>query len=581
MGKKSVAQMSEREKKRHSLAAKTVGRIILSSFLLGAVALLIGLLIYGSNLFRQSIDRACKTARLAVASATNAADSIGLSKEIMGIYRGLTPEQRSLMESDAEADRETYRGFYTVLDSVTRKGGAYDVLRHMLRGYKNDVDFVYLAMYDEETSAMVYIADSDQVDPLAPGEWEKVDRDQMMRFLNWDGEGDLYAIGNTEKYGWLCTAGCPIRDQDGEICEFLLVDVSIGSVAAKLTQYALQIGVALLAATVLIAWLMARRMKRSVAEPIDAIAGAAVAYVQDKQSGADNSDHFSSLGIHTGDELENLSRIMAGMEKSLAEHEKEITRITAEKERIGTEMHLAAKIQSSMLPHVFPPFPDRHEFDLYASMDPAKEVGGDFYDFFLIDDDHLCLVMADVSGKGVPAALFMMVSKVILQSCAMLGRSAGEILTKTNEALCSDNQVQMFVTVWLGILEISTGKMKCANAGHEYPAIKRAGCPYELYKDRHGFVIGGMAGMKYKEYEMTLSPGDRLFLYTDGVPEATSGERELFGTDRMLAALNETGDAPPQEVLRGVRRAVDGFVQDAEQFDDLTMLCLAYKGKTE
>ena len=214
MGKKSVAQMSEREKKRHSLAAKTVGRIILSSFLLGAVALLIGLLIYGSNLVRQSIDRACKTARLAVASATNAADSIGLSKEIMGIYRGLTPEQRSLMESDAEADRETYRGFYTVLDSVTRKGGAYDVLRHMLRGYKNDVDFVYLAMYDEETSAMVYIADSDQVDPLAPGEWEKVDRDQMMRFLNWDGEGDLYAIGNTEKYGWLCTAGCPIRDRE-------------------------------------------------------------------------------------------------------------------------------------------------------------------------------------------------------------------------------------------------------------------------------------------------------------------------------------------------------------------------------
>ncbi|MBO4926228.1 MAG: serine/threonine-protein phosphatase [Clostridia bacterium] len=573
--------MSEREKKRHSLAAKTVGRIILSSFLLGAVALLIGLLIYGSNLFRQSIDRACKTARLAVAAATNAADSIGLSKEIMGIYRGLTPEQRSLMESDAEADRETYRGFYTVLDSVTRKGGAYDVLRHMLRGYKNDVDFVYLAMYDEETSAMVYIADSDEVDPLAPGEWEKVDRDQMMRFLNWDGEGDLYTIGNTEKYGWLCTAGCPIRDQDGEICEYLLVDVSIGSVAAKLTQYALQIGVALLAATVLIAWLMARRMKKSVAEPIDAIAGAAVAYVQDRQSGADNSDHFSSLGIHTGDELENLSRIMAGMEKSLAEHEKEITRVTAEKERIDTEMHLAAKIQSSMLPHVFPPFPDRHEFDLYASMDPAKEVGGDFYDFFLIDDDHLCLVMADVSGKGVPAALFMMVSKVILQSCAMLGRSAGEILTKTNEALCSDNQVQMFVTVWLGILEISTGKMKCANAGHEYPAIKRAGGRYELYKDRHGFVIGGMAGMKYKEYEMTLSPGDRLFLYTDGVPEATSGERELFGTDRMLAALNETGDAPPQEVLRGVRRAVDGFVQDAEQFDDLTMLCLAYKGKTE
>ena len=173
----------------------------------------------------------------------------------------------------------------------------------------------------------------------------------------------------------------------------------------------------------------------------------------------------------------------------------------------------------------------------------------------------------------------MMISKVILQSCAMLGSSAGEILTKTNEAICSNNQVNMFITVWVGILEISTGRLTAANAGHEYPVLKRADGDYELLKDKHGFVVGGLAGTQYREYELQLNPGDRLFLYTDGVPEATDAEQRLFGTDRMLAALNEAKDASPEQVLAHMRGAVDEFVQQAEQFDDLTMLCLEYKGK--
>ena len=187
--------------------------------------------------------------------------------------------------------------------------------------------------------------------------------------------------------------------------------------------------------------------------------------------------------------------------------------------------------------------------------------------------------MADVSGKSVPAALFMMISKVILQSCAMLGQSVSEILNKTNDALCSNNQVEMFVTVWLGILEISTGRMTAANAGHEYPAIKRAGGLFELFRDKHGFIVGGLPKMKYKEYELQLNPGDKLFVYTDGVPEATSADNELFGTDRMIDALNTDPDASCEQVLLNVRSAVDGFVKEAEQFDDLTMMCLEYKGK--
>ena len=250
-------------------------------------------------------------------------------------------------------------------------------------------------------------------------------------------------------------------------------------------------------------------------------------------------------------------------------------RMAEKSARIQTELTLATKIQEAFVPHAFP---DRAEFDLYAVMDPAKEVGGDFYDFFMIDDDHLCLLIADVSGKGVPAALFMMVSKIILQSCAMLGKSTAEILTKTNEAICSNNQAQMFVTIWLGILEISTGRLTAANAGHEYPALRRANGAYELYKDKHGFVVGGMDGVRYRDYEIRLEPGDQLFVYTDGVPEATDAENRAFGNQRMLEALNRRPVASPAERLKDVRQAVDAFVGTAEQFDDLTMLCLEYRG---
>jgi len=280
----------------------------------------------------------------------------------------------------------------------------------------------------------------------------------------------------------------------------------------------------------------------------------------------------------SGDEIEVLAQSFADLSHKTVLYVDKVKSVTAEKERISTELHMANQIQESMLPSIFPAFPERKEFDIYATMDPAREVGGDFYDFFLIDEDHLCMVIADVSGKGVPAALFMMISKIIIQSCAMLGRSAGEILTKTNEALCSNNRMQMFVTVWLGILEISTGKLTAANAGHEYPVLMKDG-RFELFKDRHGLVIGGFDGIKYKEYELMLQPGDKLFVYTDGVAEAMNKDKELFGTDRLLVALNMEPAEKPLNVLRNVRKAVDDFVGDAEQFDDLTMLCMEFKGK--
>ncbi|MDO5133083.1 MAG: PP2C family protein-serine/threonine phosphatase [Eubacteriales bacterium] len=262
------------------------------------------------------------------------------------------------------------------------------------------------------------------------------------------------------------------------------------------------------------------------------------------------------------------------MEREQMEQENKLK----EQERIVQELHTAREIQRSALPHIFPPFPERKEIDLYASMDPARDVGGDFYNFFLIDEDHLCLVIADVSGKGIPAALFMMVAKRIIEDSARQEYSAGEILEKTNDALCDNNQAEMFVTVWLGILELSTGSLTAVNAGHEYPVIrKKDGC-FEIYKDRHGFVVGGMEGVHYREYELQMELGDKLFVYTDGVPEATADSMEMFGTKRMVETLNSCADNSPEEILRTVRSAVDAFVGDAEQFDDLTMMCLEYRG---
>ena len=282
--------------------------------------------------------------------------------------------------------------------------------------------------------------------------------------------------------------------------------------------------------------------------------------------------------IRGKNEIKQLSDDVTELAKEIDEYTEEIESITKERERIETELDLATRIQEGSLPNVFPPFPDRNEFEIYASMKPAKEVGGDFYDFFFVDDDHLCLIMADISGKGIPAALFMMASKIMLEDNAVMGKTPAEILTDVNRGLTANNQEEMFVTVWLGILELSTGILMASNAGHEFPAIMKSGESFELYKDKHNFVLGGMEGIQYKEYQLNLSPGDKLFLYTDGVPEATDANDELFGTDRMLVALNQAKDGSPEDILAGVDNAVNDFVKEAQQFDDLTMMCLVYNG---
>ena len=278
------------------------------------------------------------------------------------------------------------------------------------------------------------------------------------------------------------------------------------------------------------------------------------------------------------DEVGDLAMSFNRMTKSLRTYVDDLTRVTAETERIGAELDVATRIQNDMLPSVFPPFPNRREFDLYAVMTPAREVGGDFYDFFMLDENHLALVIADVSGKGIPAALFMMLSMILIHDHAALQDSPAEVLRRVNELICSRNDECMFVTTWLGILDLSTGTLTAANAGHEYPILRDPGEPFRTLKSRHGLAIGAMDGVRYTNHTIQLSPGSTLFLYTDGVAEAENAAHEQFGVPRILETLESADSDAPEALLKAVQAAADAFVGDAPQFDDFTMLGVTWHG---
>lgn len=331
---------------------------------------------------------------------------------------------------------------------------------------------------------------------------------------------------------------------------------------------ALMVDVILLAVIILISYLIARMLSRRLSEPIAELA----AKVREI-----NGDHLDfSWDRQESDETAVLAESFAEMTEKIKHYIADLTTVTAEKERIGAELDVATKIQADMLPLDFPEAP---ELELFASMTPAKEVGGDFYDFFHIDDDHMGLVIADVSGKGVPAALFMVIAKTLIKNLAISAkRSPAQILSAANKLLCEGNEEMLFVTAWVGILTISSGEMTCANAGHEYPILKRKGEAFRLYEDEHDVALAISEMETYHEYEMTLHAGDILVLYTDGFPESRDEEDRLFTEDAMLDALNDAGEAEPKALDDTLRKKIRAFNGGAEQFDDMTMLTIRYHG---
>ncbi|MDF2521180.1 MAG: rsbU, partial [Clostridia bacterium] len=444
----------------------------------------------------------------------------------------------------------------------------------------NSVEYIYVLQLRPEQQETFTVMDTDPdvsfgtIDTLVQNMPEDKD--------------ELVYISNTQAFGWLSSAMVKLKDGTGKPYAVMCVDISMNNVMADRYHFLMVVILVVCVAMIASALIMVLLVGRFVVKPINQLSRAASSFVSDREDeetstaaeqlrykhDANVSSAIARLEIHTGDEIESLAEAIKTMEREINDYIENLTAVTAEKERIGAELDVAKHIQASMLPCIFPAFPERPELDIYATMTPAKEVGGDFYDFFLVDDDRLAMVMADVSGKGVPAALFMVIAKTLIKNVTQTGLSPRDVLEKVNNQLCVGNEAEMFVTVWLGILEISTGRLTCANAGHEYPVIKRADGDYELIKDKHGFVLAGMEGSHYKEYELHLNAGDRLFLYTDGVAEATDAHNKLYGTDRMLNALNDNKNMNCDKLLGRMKEDIDAFVGEAPQFDDITMLSL-------
>ncbi|MBQ4148426.1 MAG: PP2C family protein-serine/threonine phosphatase [Clostridium sp.] len=401
--------------------------------------------------------------------------------------------------------------------------------------------------------------------------------EELPEFAAMEDNGYFPATVHKSRYGWLCSAYVPIKDtKTGEAIAVVGADVDMNTIMQARKEFLVNSIIFVLLLTGLCILLNIFLIRRLAVDPLKKLTDAACGFAAvDREYTKDDIIH---VDIKSNDEIGDLYHEIQEMQSRIVDYTGRMTTYAAEQSRIGTELELANRIQMSILPEVGSEIKDRKEFLLRASMTPAKEVGGDFYNFFLIDKDHLGLVMADVSGKGVPAALFMMASMILLKDLAVPGRKPSEILTQANNDICRNNKAKMFVTVWLGILEISTGLMTCASAGHEFPALRGSDKTFRLFKDPHGFVLGGMEDMKYKDYELKLSPGDALFVYTDGVPEANDAAGAFFGTDRMEEALNLAQPGHPKDILMKVRESVETFAGGAEQFDDMTMMCLEYCG---
>ena len=387
------------------------------------------------------------------------------------------------------------------------------------------------------------------------------------------------SVISDQEYGWIISISYPYISEGGELIGYVCVDISMDKVVNDRQDFLSNCIWIMTVITVVFAVIYVFLFHRSFIRPIEQMTRAASDFISSREKGAEQASSIASLEVRTRDELQKLCESLKKMESDLNLHIENLKNVTAEKERIGAELNVATHIQKSMLPRIFPAFPEREEFDVYATMDPAKEVGGDFYDFFMVDERHLAIVMADVSGKGVPAALFMVIGKTLIKDHTQPGRDLGEVFTEVNDLLCESNSEALFITAFEGVLDLVTGEFRFVNAGHEMPFLCPAGGNFEARRIKPGFVLAGMEGMRYTAGTMTLGLGDKIFQYTDGVTEATNANQELYGMERLTAVLNTVKDKSPNEILPAVKEDIDRFVGQAPQFDDITMLCLEYTAR--
>jgi len=390
--------------------------------------------------------------------------------------------------------------------------------------------------------------------------------------------GDRANISNAE-YGWLAVAYVPVYDSSGNITAVAGADISMNRVIEDIRLQSFRISLFTIAIIAVFFGILLFIAERQIVRPVVCLSRHIKGF--NRESGV-----LENIKVtESSDELQMMTESFNRMTDDIRLYMNNLATVTADRERIATELDIAIKIQTSMLPSIFPAFPHRDEFDLYASMTSAKEVGGDFYDFFFINDDTLAVVIADVSGKGIPAALFMVIAKTLIKSSAQCkemvdasgkgaGKSPKEVFETVNNKLCEKNDAGMFVTAFMGYLDIPSGLFRYVNAGHNPPLIKKADGEFELLKTKPAFVLAGIEDIEYTEHETVLGAGDVICLYTDGVTEAVNMENELFSDRRLIKQANLYTGCSAEELINRLKDEVDIFANSAEQADDITMLAL-------
>ena len=548
--------------KRISLKLKVSLIVAASTLLLTALLMVLSYREYSSVVDEHYNTLAMDIARTA-ASLVDGDQVAALRREVYDIY-----EENPAPEFETQEEWDQYFAQYqTVQDE------AYEDLLVILDKVRqsNQADDVYIVYMDPVTQTGLYLADpATGEDACPPGTWDII-YEQNYHVLDHP-EDELPAYITNSEYGWLCSAGAPVFDSQGKVAAHVLTDVSMNDIMQDRYDFLRNLCLILIGAALLAAWVLFAVTNRLIVRPVQQLTKAADSYITERSRGDGESLAMEQLEIRTGDEIETNAGAMKKMERDINDYILNLAQITAEKERIGAELSIATEIQASMLPRIFPPFPERRDLNIYATMNPAREVGGDFYDFFLVDETHLAIAVADVSGKGVPAALFMVIAKTLIKDRACSMAKPGDIFTWVNQQLCESNQAGLFVTAWLGVIDLKTGLVEYVNAGHNPPLVALGGENFTYLKQKSGFILAGLEGFTYETSTFRMDHGDRIFLYTDGVTEAMNRQDELFGEKRLLAWMSQNRGAAPEEALHGLREEIAVFADGAEQYDDITML---------
>ena len=558
-------------KKRLSLKFKSVIIIVLMAVVLCSAAVLMSAFRFSTTNEGAFKDRCRDIASTAAANAY-AEDVKKVTNMVFETFATVKDDEIVTVDDIDTPEYDAFLERFAWITETPEYKSCYDYLSNIYNGGIEALSTIYFVAYDTSRSEpyAMYIACAPDEDETVPGVIERFYESDDIDIAYHPEKGIDPYIYNEETYGWLVVSGMPVFDDNGNYVAMVGVDLSMDDVKAHEHNFIIMLAMLLVLITIVICVIFIIVVTRSIVKPINKLSDVAADYIKDSEKKAT----FASIDISRKDEIGDLAEAMKKMENDINEHIKNITKMTAEKERIGAELGVATRIQADLLPT---DFPSSREYSIYASMTPAKEVGGDFYDYFVIDDDHIGLVMADVSGKGVPAALFMVIAKTLIKNRAMSGGSSAEIMEDVNEQLCENNEYGLFVTAWFGIYEISTGKFDICNAGHDYPAVRRHGGDFELAGTMNEInqpPLATMEGMTYENEIITLNKGDEVFLYTDGVPEAGSMSEKSYGMERMIDVLNANKDLPLETRLKNIKQDIDDFTGGSDPFDDITMMMI-------